>query len=40
MKDILGIDEKGNPKNKPFKVYLKNGLVSCEGEFNNGNKWL
>ncbi|NKB88770.1 MAG: MBL fold metallo-hydrolase [Acidobacteria bacterium] len=38
MKDIPGIDEDGKPKNGPFKLYFKNGLVSCEGEFENGRK--
>ena len=38
MKDIPGIDEDGNPKNGPFKLYFKNGLVSCEDEFDNGKK--
>jgi hypothetical protein len=38
MKDIPGFDEDGNPKNGPFKLYFKNGLVSCQGEFNNGKK--
>ena len=38
MKDIPGIDEDGNPKHGPFKLYFKNGLVSCEGEFDNGKK--
>ena len=38
MKDIPGIDEDGNPKNGPFKLFFKNGLVSCEGEFDNGKK--
>ena len=38
MKDIPGIDEDGNPKNGPFKLFFKNGLVSCQGEFDNGKK--
>ena len=38
MKDIPGIDEHGNPKNGPFKLYFKNGLISCQGEFDNGKK--
>lgn len=38
MKDIPGIDEDGNPKNGPFKLFFKNGLVSCQGEFDNGMK--
>jgi antitoxin component YwqK of YwqJK toxin-antitoxin module len=38
MKDIPGIDEDGNPKNGPFKLFFKNGLVSCQGEFDNGEK--
>jgi hypothetical protein len=38
MKDIPGIDEDGNPKNGPFKLFFKNGLISCQGEFDNGKK--
>ncbi|NND80710.1 MAG: hypothetical protein HKN53_12485, partial [Maribacter sp.] len=38
MKDIPGLDEYGNPKNGPFKLFFKNGLISCQGEFNNGKK--
>jgi len=38
MKDIPGIDEHGNPKNGPFKLFFKNGLISCQGEFDNGKK--
>ncbi len=38
MKDIPGIDEEGKPKHGPFKTYFKNGLVSCEGEFDRGKK--
>jgi antitoxin component YwqK of YwqJK toxin-antitoxin module len=38
MKDIPGIDEDGNPKNGPFKLFFKNGLISCQGEFDNGEK--
>ena len=33
MKDIPGIDEDGNPKHGPFKLFFKNGLISCQGEF-------
>lgn len=38
MKDIPGIDEHGNPKNGPFKLFFKNGMISCQGEFDNGKK--
>ena len=38
MKDIPGIDEDGNPKNGTFKVHFKNGQVSCQGEFTDGQK--
>jgi antitoxin component YwqK of YwqJK toxin-antitoxin module len=38
MKDVSGFDEDGKPKHGPFKLYFKNGSVSCEGEFNNGKK--
>ena len=38
MKDILGIDEDGNPKNGPFELFFKNGQISCQGEFDNGKK--
>jgi len=38
MKDISGIDENGKPKNGSFKLFFKNGLVSCQGEFDNGKK--
>ena len=38
LKDIPGIDEDGNPKNGPFKLFFKNGLISCQGEFDNGKK--
>jgi antitoxin component YwqK of YwqJK toxin-antitoxin module len=37
-KDIPGIDEDGNPKNGPFKLFFRNGLISCQGEFHNGKK--
>ena len=38
MKGISGIDENAIPKNGPFQLYFKNGLVSCQGEFDNGKK--
>ena len=38
MKDLPGIDEYGNPKNGPFKLFFKNGLISCQGGFDNGKK--
>lgn len=38
MKDIPGIEENGNPQDGPFKLYFKNGLISCQGEFENGKK--
>ena len=31
MKDIPGIDEDGKPKNGPFKLFFKNGLVCLSG---------
>lgn len=38
MKVFPGIDEDGNPKDGPFKLFFRNGLVSCLGEFDNVNR--